>query len=192
MKWNKLLSLSLLGLVFCGQPTVKTPPPKPATNAGQSTDFALTSPAFPDNTTIPVRYTGKGENISPALSWSNYPANTQTFALIVDDPDAPGRTWTHWMIFNIPPTALTPSGLPESTPGTQVLSNGARQLKNDGGNFGYTGPMPPPGKPHHYIFALYALDMALSPELIDTKAKLLASMQGHILAQTKLVGLFQR
>lgn len=144
----------------------------------------LTSPAFTHNGAIPEKYTCDGANVSPALKWENIPSNTNSFALIVDDPDAPAKTWTHWIVFNI---ADTTQSLNENT-GSGPFLQGATDFK---GKQGYGGPCPPSGT-HHYRFTLYALDTMLDLPAGATKEQLLKAMQGHILEQTTLVGTYQK
>ncbi|MFC2010301.1 YbhB/YbcL family Raf kinase inhibitor-like protein [Chloroflexota bacterium] len=148
----------------------------------------ITSPAFADGEDIPFKYSCDGQDKSPELSWSGVPEGTQSFALILDDPDAPGGTFTHWVIFNIPADSL---GLPEALSKYSQLDNGATQCRNDFGTYGYGGPCPPAGAAHHYHFKLYALDQTLDLSAASTKAQLLNAIEGHILAQAELVGLYQ-
>jgi Raf kinase inhibitor-like YbhB/YbcL family protein len=149
----------------------------------------LTSPAFRDGEAIPRRYTADGEDVSPPLRWGEPPAGTRCFALVCDDPDAPRRTWVHWVLYDLPADAR---GLDEAAPAEATLPSGARQGKNDFGKIGYGGPAPPPGKPHRYSFKLYALDApgGLSPGA--TKAQLLAAAEGHVLGEGQLVGRYGR
>jgi Raf kinase inhibitor-like YbhB/YbcL family protein len=151
--------------------------------------FSITSPAFADGAEIPVKYSCDGENVSPPLDWSEVPTGTASFALILDDPDAPVGVFTHWVIFNLPPDTR---GLPEALPKDGTLASGALQGKNGGGNIRYIGPCPPRGTPHHYRFTLYALDKSLDLATGASKDQVLQAMQGHILAQSQLVGLYQR
>jgi Raf kinase inhibitor-like YbhB/YbcL family protein len=152
--------------------------------------FQLTSDAFAHGQSIPAKYSCVGKNISPALSWNDPPAGTQSFALIVDDPDAPGRTWTHWVLFNIPADARA---LAEDLPvtGKNVDPDAIFVGKNSWGDIGYGGPCPPGGT-HRYFFKLYALDTAISLLPGATKDQLLKEMDGHILAQTELMGTFSK
>ena len=152
-------------------------------------DITLTSSAFADGGAIPTRYTGDGEDVSPPLAWSAVPPETKSLALIGDDPDAPGGTWVHWVIFNLPAET---GELPEAVPPDEVLADGSRQGRNDFGHLGYRGPAPPPGRAHRYFFKLYALDTVLDLEAGATKAQLLAAMQGHILAAGQLMGRYKR
>jgi Raf kinase inhibitor-like YbhB/YbcL family protein len=139
---------------------------------------------------IAARYTCSGEDVSPPLTWQNVPQGTTSFALICDDPDAPGRIWVHWVIYNIPPAA---TGLGEGIPADEQLDDGSRQGRNDFRRTGYGGPCPPPGDPHRYFFKLYALDTLLDLEPgVTTKAELEAAMAGHVLAETQLMGTFGR
>ncbi|MBI4267349.1 MAG: YbhB/YbcL family Raf kinase inhibitor-like protein [Chloroflexi bacterium] len=149
----------------------------------------VSSSAFQDGDKIPSKYTGVGADVSPPLSWNEPPAGVRSFALIMDDPDAPGRTFTHWVIFNIPSGSR---GLPEAVPVQDKLAVGALQGKSDFGKIGYGGPYPPPGRPHHYQFTLYALDKVLDLKAGATKKQVSDAMQGHILAQGQLTGLYQR
>jgi Raf kinase inhibitor-like YbhB/YbcL family protein len=143
----------------------------------------LTSDAFTNGQSIPAKYSCVGKNISPALAWNEPPAGTQSFALIVDDPDAPMGTWVHWVLFNIPADTR---GLQENAD-TSALSVG----KNSSGNMRYDGPCPPSGT-HRYFFKLYALDSTLSLSPGATKEQVLKEMEGHILAQGELMGTFSK
>jgi hypothetical protein len=149
----------------------------------------LTSTAFADGDKMPTRYTCDGENVSPPLAWGEPPPQTQSFALIVDDPDAPVGVFTHWVIFNIPPDVRS---LPEALPVQERLENGVLQGKNVWNKIGYRGPCPPGGSPHHYRFTIYALDTVLDLKPGASKNDLLQAMEGHILAQGQLVGVYQR
>lgn len=159
--------------------------PKPATLPR----LALTSETFAQGAKIPAHHTCSGSDASPPLAWSEPPAGTHSFALIVDDPDAPGGTWVHWVIFDLPAHTRA---LGEGVEKVKELSTGARQGRNDFGKFGYGGPCPPPGKPHRYFFKLYALDKKLALIPGATKENVEKAMQGHILAQGELMGRFGR
>ena len=149
----------------------------------------LTSTAFQEGQPIPRQYTGDGQNISPPLKWQDPPAGTRSLALICEDPDAPRGTFTHWLIFNLPAEARE---LSEGIPAETTLTNGAAQGTNDFGKAGYGGPKPPPGKPHRYIFKLYALDRPLDVQPGATKAQLLAAMKGQVLGEAQLLGTYAR
>jgi len=146
----------------------------------------LTSDAFVNGQTIPAKYSCIGKNISPALAWTEPPTGAQSFALIVDDPDAPGGTWVHWVLFNIPADTRS---LQEdfSAAGNSTMIAG----ENSSGMKSYQGPCPPSGT-HRYYFKLYALDAAISLKPGATKEQLLKEMGGHILAQTELMGTFSK
>ena len=148
----------------------------------------ITSTAFADGGLIPSQYTCDGEDISPPLTWSGIPDETKSLALISDDPDAPGRTWVHWVVYDLPPDS---TGLPEGIPATETISGGGTQGKTDFGRIGYGGPCPPSGT-HRYFFKLYALDTTLSLLPGTDKAQLESEMDGHILAQTELMGKFSK
>lgn len=152
--------------------------------------LTLTSDAFASGASIPAKYTCKGKNISPALFWGEPPARTRSFALIVDDPDAPGGTWVHWVLYNISPeTRSLAEDFPAS--GNNAGSNAVVTGKNSSGDIGYDGPCPPSGT-HRYFFKLYALDETVGLLPGADKGELLKAMEGHILAQGELVGTFSK
>jgi Raf kinase inhibitor-like YbhB/YbcL family protein len=127
--------------------------------------FNLTSKAFEYGASIPAKHTCKGEDVPPSLSWDEAPKGTVTFSLVLEDPDAPGGTFLHWLIYNIPANS---TGLDGISPVEKHLRNGAIQAKNDFGKTGYSGPCPPRGEEHRYFFRLYALKKKLPPESINT------------------------
>jgi len=149
----------------------------------------MKSSAFENGGFIPSKYTCEDEDISPPLSWSDVPKGTKSFALICDDPDAPFGVWVHWVIFNIPADKRK---LEENILKKGLLPERIIQGLNDFGKVGWGGPCPPPGKPHRYIFKLYALDTILSIEEGATKEELIEAMKSHILTETKLIGIYQR
>jgi Raf kinase inhibitor-like YbhB/YbcL family protein len=149
----------------------------------------LSSSAFREGDNVPVKHTADGPNVSPPLAWTGAPGNTQSFALICDDPDAPRGTWVHWVLFNLPADATS---LPEGVRAHDTLASGAHQGKNDFGKVGYGGPSPPRGKPHRYFFRLYALDAALNLPAGCSRADLDAALQGHLLASAQLMGKYGR
>lgn len=152
-------------------------------------DFHLSSDAFGPNEEIPAIHTCDGENTSPALSWPDPPSGTQSFALIMDDPDAPGSVFTHWVFFDLPAdTRVLGIGVETS----ERPSMGGTQGGNDAGSIGYTGPCPPSNGPHRYRFSLYALDELLELGPGASKQDVLDAMQGHILAEAQLVGSYGR
>lgn len=151
--------------------------------------FELTSSAFKEGERIPDRHTCEGDDLSPPLHWSVPPAATKSFALIADDPDAPGGMWVHWVIYNL---SLDLRGLPEGIPAKDHWLNGALQGLTDFKRVGYGGPCPPPGKPHRYYFKLYALDAVLTLKPRATKNQVLEACKGHVLAEAQLMGLFSR
>jgi Raf kinase inhibitor-like YbhB/YbcL family protein len=169
-------------------PTEEEAPPEEETPPMEESDFRLTSSAFQQGDPIPVIYSCDGENTSPRLTWTNPPAGTQSLALIFDDPDAPGGTWVHWVLFNLP--AETRS-LPEAVSPDPTLANGALHGLNSWGSVGYGGPCPPGGE-HRYFFKLYALDSVLDLEVGAAKEQLLAAMADHIVAEVELMGTYSR
>lgn len=153
---------------------------------GDMMQLKLKSPAFEHGKSIPRKHTCDGENISPELSWSDAPDGTKSFVLICDDPDAPGGTWVHWVIFNIPATVKT---LKENINITSVP--GAKEGKNSFNKLKFGGPCPPQGE-HRYMFKLYALDTMITVQEGATKEQVTAAMKGHILAETVLMGVYER
>ena len=143
----------------------------------------LTSPACSEGGSIPAKFTCTGENVSPALAWTGAPDGVRSYALIMDDPDAPRGTWVHWVVFNLPGDR---SGLPEDV-GQDVGVPGT----NTYGRTGYGGPCPPSGT-HRYFFKLYALDTALNLKAGASKEDVLRAMEGHILAQGELMGTYHK
>ena len=149
--------------------------------------FTLQTTAFGDNGPIPTRFTCEGANVSPTLSWRGAPAGVQSFVLIMDDPDAPRGTWTHWTLFNLPGTL---SELAEGwRPDAPGLSG-----RNDFGNVGYGGPCPPRGHgQHRYFFRLYALAVASLPLRAGaTRAELERALAGRVMDQTQVMGRYER
>ncbi len=145
----------------------------------------VSSPAFTNGGAIPPKYTCDGEGKSPPLSWSNLPAGTRSVAVVVDDPDAPGHTFVHWVLFDVAPTT---SSLGEGASG--LLPAGTEQGRNGKGQAGWTPPCPPSGT-HHYHFKVYALDGTLSLSQ-PTEDDLANAMRGHVVGRGELVGTYQR
>ena len=149
----------------------------------------LRAAAFMAGSDMPVEFTCDGSDTSPALSWTTPPEGTQSFAVVMDDPDAPRGTFTHWVLYNIPASAR---GLPEGVAPERALPSGARQGRNDFGRIGYGGPCPPPGRPHRYYFRLYALDTQLGTKAGATRAQVDEAMRGHMLAAAELTARYRR
>jgi len=147
------------------------------------------SSAFKEGENIPIKYTCDGKDISPEISWEDVPDSVESLALICDDPDAPMKTFVHWVIYNIPPRV---NKLEEGTRPIWGLPIGAIQGINDFGNTGYGGPCPPRGPAHHYHFKLYGLNTKLDAERGISKKELLKKMEGHIIAKGELVGIYKR
>ncbi|MBI4421056.1 MAG: YbhB/YbcL family Raf kinase inhibitor-like protein [Gemmatimonadetes bacterium] len=151
----------------------------------------MTSPAFSEGGPIPRAHTCDGADLSPPLNWSDPPAGTQEFALVCDDPDAPGKTWVHWVLYGLPAaTTSLPSGVPRDPEiRTPIV---ARQGITDFRRTGYGGPCPPPGPAHRYFFALYALKETLKLPAGATKDILLKAIEKITLGQAKLMGKYGR
>ena len=153
-------------------------------------DIEVVSTAFREGEALPTQYTCDGANNSPPLRWGGIPKNSQSLALVCEDPDAPSGVFIHWVIFNLPPIV---ADLPEAMPTTEELvESGAIQGRNDFDNIGYDGPCPPPGKPHRYFFRLYALDTKLRLQPGATRQEFERAAKGHILAEGSLMGTYKR
>ncbi len=151
--------------------------------------FEIKSAAFQDGGPIPPKHAFSNGNASPGLSWSSVPEGTKSIALICDDPDAPMKTWVHWVVYNIP---ANETGLIENIPKDKILDSGAMQGTTDFRSIGYGGPAPPPGSPHRYFFKLYALDKELDLEPGAAKDALLKAMEGHMIEEAQIMGTFER
>jgi Raf kinase inhibitor-like YbhB/YbcL family protein len=151
--------------------------------------FTIKTAAFPNEGTIPKKFTGDGPDVSPALEWSGAPAGTRAYALIMDDPDAPVGTWVHWVIYDIP---ATQASLPEGLPKQGGPSTDASQGRNSWANTGYQGPAPPPGKPHRYHFKLYALSAPTGLAPGADKGAVERAIKGKVLAVATWIGRYGR
>jgi Raf kinase inhibitor-like YbhB/YbcL family protein len=170
---KSLLSVLTLVLLAAASPT--------------GSGFQITSSAFVEGKEIPKRFTCDGENVSPVLAWPFAPKGTKAFALIVDDPDAPGGLFTHWIVFNLPgaSTGIGAAVKPDTSMGK------AKQGTNDFGKVGYGGPCPPKGR-HRYVFHLYALRDELSGLTSPNRKQIDAALKGHVIAEATLMGTYQR
>jgi Raf kinase inhibitor-like YbhB/YbcL family protein len=176
----------LLLLPCTGRQTAMSYPAHPQ---AQSAGLSISSPSFPNGGDIPKKFTCDGADVSPQLSWTEPPAGTKTFALLVDDPDAPAGNWNHWAMWNLPASARS---LTEGVGKLRRLPDGSEQGLNDFRKVGYNGPCPPANKTHHYHFQLFALDTKMSLNADAGKPELQAAMKGHILAQAEWMGTFHR
>ncbi|MDJ0806139.1 MAG: YbhB/YbcL family Raf kinase inhibitor-like protein [Gammaproteobacteria bacterium] len=149
--------------------------------------LTLSSPAFAPYSPIDSRYTCEGEDVSPPLVWSGIPDDARSLALVLDDPDAPGSGWVHWLLYNLPPQL---TGLPEAVNAVELPERALEGL-NDWRRTGYGGPCPPSGR-HRYFFTLYALDCVLPDLGRPTKNRLERAMDGHLLAKGELMGTYSR
>lgn len=188
------LSIGLLLMSGCGPTTPPSPPatttvPATAEPEAELAPLELTSEAFVAKGTIPERFTCDGEDVSPPLSWSAPPEGTESFALIMDDPDAPAGTWVHWVLFNIPADKRS---LAEGVPAEDQLSDGSLHGRNSWRRHDYGGPCPPSSSTHRYVFKLFALDSQLDLQAGATKERALSAMEGHVLAQGELIGIYGR
>ncbi len=149
----------------------------------------LTSASFRDGERMQVVHTCDGDDTSPPLAWTGVPVETRSFVLLCEDPDAPRGIWLHWLIWNLPADAIE---LKPGVPPSPEFPSGARQGLNDGGDLGYSGPCPPPGKPHRYVFRLFALDTGLNLPPGVNRSDLESAMTGHVLAEGTIVGTYER
>jgi Raf kinase inhibitor-like YbhB/YbcL family protein len=155
--------------------------------------MVLSSPAFEFSDQIPKVHTGDGEDSSPALRWMKVPPGTKSFALVMDDPDAPDGTWVHWVLYDLPATLTElPPGVPKTEEGPAGSKHGACWGVDSFERVGYYGPLPPPGKTHRYFFKLYALDKVLGLKARAAAAQVLAAFSGHVLAEATLMGTYRR
>lgn len=151
--------------------------------------FQIKTTAFQPGGSIPVNFTGDGPNKSPIIRWENPPAEAKSFALIVEDPDAPGEVFAHWLVYDIPAdmTHLDPE-----LPHDEMLPNGIKQGVNDFNEIGYSGPFPPVGKKHQYVFRLYALREPPGLNVAMRKDEFLAKIKDQgILAQSEVTGFYK-
>jgi hypothetical protein len=178
-------STEVVGFLFCLASFLGATPPAQT----QGGTMKISSASFAAGDMIPKKFTCDGPDASPKLSWTEPPAKTQSFALIMDDPDAPAGTWVHWVLFDLPANTRD---LAEEVAKQEQVANGARQGRNDFGKIGYGGPCPPAGNPHRYFFKLYALDSRLNLKAGATKADVEGAMKGHILAHAEMIGKYGR
>ncbi len=195
---------ALSGLLSGCQEQTQTEPPqlpnsgKPSGGSGEKEDASMialtvTSSAFQEGQPIPVRYTGDGADVSPPLQWSGAPEKTMEYALVCDDPDAPiSEPWVHWVVYGIPASVTS---FPEGKPKRSLPSEpaGMKEGMNSFHKTDYGGPAPPRGHGiHHYYFRLYALDKKLEIPPHTTKRDLFKAMEGHVIAQGRLMGTYSR
>ncbi len=176
-----ILGMTLTG---CLGNRAEIPEPRPKTTI----PITLESTAFAPDTAIPAQYTCTGENTSPPLAWGEVPAETRSLAVVMDDPDAPGGTFVHWVMYDLPPETRQ---LPPALPPDASLPGGGTQGKSSFGKTGYGGPCPPSGT-HRYSFRLYALDKPLELPPGATKAELFEAMGDSVLAIAQLTGRYSK
>jgi Raf kinase inhibitor-like YbhB/YbcL family protein len=157
---------------------------------GRTMPIQITSTAFKEGQDIPTQYTCDGANISPPLSWSGVSQEAESLALLMNDPDAPSGTFTHWVLYNL---RRDTDGLSESVDNDETFGKSGRQGTNSFGKIGYGGPCPPPGHgSHRYFFRIYALDSELSLNREATGDDLLNAIEGHIIDEGQLMGRYER
>mgnify|MGYP001143671478 CR=1 FL=1 len=180
------LVLAIVGClpIACGTNQTEAPSPKGASEM----EIEVSSPAFENGEPIPAKYTADGENVSPPIDIRGVPGETKSIALVCEDPDAPGGTFVHWIVFNL---NATQRELPENITDHEALSSGAKLGKNDFGDLGYGGPAPPSGT-HRYFFRVYALDTSLTLDSGATRKQLDGAVENHVIAQGELMGTYSR
>jgi Raf kinase inhibitor-like YbhB/YbcL family protein len=195
MRWAAAVLLVAVVLTACGgddaEPkgtSTRTQPATP-TQAAATGTLTVQSDAFSEGEAIPERFSCEGDNLSPALSWDEPPPGTASVTLVMDDPDAPSGTFTHWLLYDLPPDTAS---LPEGVETDDRPSVGGAQGENSGGRPGYTGPCPPPGQTHTYVFTMYALDAETGLEPGATANEVHAAIEAHVLASGVLTGTFGR
>lgn len=185
MRLASIIAAACIVLAGCApKPTAE----KPSAIIAGGSPMTITSPAFADGDTIPKRFSAYGDSKSPELDWADVPEGAKSFALICRDPDAPSGTFIHWVIFNIPATVRQ---LAEAMPVTERLPDGTIQGRNGADKSGYFGPRPPSGT-HHYHFDLYALDTTLALGPSATADSLSTAIEGRVLGQASLLGLYSK
>ena len=178
-----VLALVFVSFFFYSITAVRNPASLKKVPINNPKQMTITSPQFEDKGAIPSKYTCDGDNINPPLAFNNIPVDSRSLALVVEDPDAPGKTWIHWIVFNINPTITFIDAKSVPSRSTEGVT--------DFGKVGYGGPCPPNGT-HRYHFKLYALDTTLDQTEDITRNELTKAMEGHILSQAELVGLYSR
>jgi Raf kinase inhibitor-like YbhB/YbcL family protein len=158
-------------------------------SGGEAMSFKVSSDAFEEGNLIPKNHTCDGADRSPPLHWEGAPEAARAFAIVVDDPDAPGGNWNHWLVYNIPSAA---KALAADVPKTRSLGDGTRQGTNDFGTVGYRGPCPPSGTNHRYYFKVYALSAPLELEPGARREKVVNALKDKTLAKAQLMGRYQR
>jgi Raf kinase inhibitor-like YbhB/YbcL family protein len=193
ISWLRLFHLFLLALLLLG-----CSPAEPAASGAHTLEgtamssFNLSTPAFKDSESIPTRYTCDGENKSPDFTWTTPPPGTRSLALVADDPDAPMGVFTHWVLYNLPPTLTSlPEGLPQVAQPRPIGASGTQGM-NSFRHTGFDGPCPPRGSDHRYFFRLYALDLEPNLPAGLTADRLRSALQDHILAQAQIMGRYRR
>jgi len=197
MRWLAV-AVAAAALLACGgddgkSPKATSPVSRSASTIAEDADIApltVESDAFGEGEPIPERFTCEGENLSPALSWDGVVYGTLSLVVVVDDPDAPGGTFTHWLLYDLPRET---QGLPEDLDTGPLRPVGGVQGTNDSGNVGYTGPCPPQGQTHTYVFTVYALRKGdLELESGASADEVHAAIEGYVVAQGELTGTFGR
>lgn len=181
-----LLLIALTGLILASG--CMTGNPGIAGNTSEQR-IIVSSAGFIGGETIPARFGCSGEDVSPALSWSGIPAGTKSIAVVMEDLDSPGVRFTHWIIYNIPSGA---SGLSENISHIPVLGDGTLQGTNSFGRIGYSGPCPPAGTTHRYVFTVFALNRTLDIRGTANRSGFNAATQGAVIANGDLIGLYSR
>lgn len=181
---NFIVIFLLIIFLFCFVAEAKVICKKGAKMTATKKILSIKSPAFADKEFIPRKYAGEGENLNPPLIFDKIPPETKSLVLVVDDPDAPAGTFDHWIVYNVPQAVRTINE--GEVPAGAVLG------RNSAGGSAYTGPYPPPGKAHRYFFKLYALDTVLNLREGESKEKVEKAMQGHILGEGSMFGLYRR
>ena len=176
-----MLTIAALAIISCRSNDKKA-------ESSTNLNITVSSDAFQEGEMIPKKYTCDGEDVSPSVSWTGLPAETKSVVLVCDDPDAPGDTWVHWILYNLPPNS---GGLPEGVPPAEMLDGGGNHGINSWNRYGYGGPCPPSGV-HRYFFKIYALDTVLDIDARATEKNVLQAMEGHILIQGQLMGKYSR
>ena len=199
-RWIMLPAVIIIASVFFSgcistRPQSEIPSAPPPVQSGTQTmsisspgEFSIRVDSLAAGSVLPDVYTCKGASESPEVSWDGVPAGTKSLVLILDDPDAPGGRFTHWIVYNIPPIS---GELAQAQPNAKVLANGAQQGDTSAGSRGYYPPCPPVGTTHRYVFRLYAVDMDITQPTAD-RDSIDWALTGHTIAETKFMTTFKR
>lgn len=189
LKINNLIVLGFVTFLFLGMAKGESASESPELKDTEIKKLTVTSSSFRNGEFIPRKHTCDGRDKSPALRWDPIPKGTQSFVIIADDPDAPNGTWTHWILYDMPPTI---NFIPKGFPPIKKLANAEKHGLNDFAKLGYAGPCPPLGEEHRYYFRVYAVDKMFGFDASKSREEIDQAIEGHVLAKGELMGRYKR